>query len=130
MAKPQISAIVLSCVVAVAVLCAFPAHVSAARDLKKGFIVQGRIFCDTCKVGFETPASTYIAGNFTFLPSFFYSIFRTLVSLKRFPAGIRRNARCWVMIFGCASRSGGTRGVKSRFRRFLKSLFFRSGARL
>jgi hypothetical protein len=72
MAKPQISAIVLFCVAAAAVLCALPAHVSAARDLKKGFIVQGRVFCDTCRVGFETPASTYIAGNLTFSPLFIF----------------------------------------------------------
>jgi hypothetical protein len=83
MAKPQISAIVLFCATAV-VLCALPAHVSAARDLKKGFIVQGRVFCDTCQVGFETPASTYIAGNLTFSPLvyLFKYVFHTLVSLN------------------------------------------------
>nr|CAD1826880.1 unnamed protein product [Ananas comosus var. bracteatus] len=24
--------------------------------------VQGRVFCDTCRAGFETPATTYLAG--------------------------------------------------------------------
>ncbi|KAJ3702637.1 hypothetical protein LUZ61_006342 [Rhynchospora tenuis] len=62
MAKPQISAVVLFCAVVAAVLCAFPSPVSAAREVKKGFIVRGRVFCDTCRIGFETPASTYIAG--------------------------------------------------------------------
>jgi hypothetical protein len=25
--------------------------------------VRGRVWCDTCQAGFETPASTYIAGT-------------------------------------------------------------------
>ncbi|KAJ8510381.1 hypothetical protein OPV22_000815 [Ensete ventricosum] len=42
-----------------------PAIALAARDvagIKRGFVVQGRVFCDTCRAGFETPASTYIRG--------------------------------------------------------------------
>ncbi|KAL5224092.1 hypothetical protein ABZP36_010731 [Zizania latifolia] len=38
---------------------------SAARDVgsrRADFLVQGRVWCDTCRAGFETPASTYIAG--------------------------------------------------------------------
>ncbi|KAJ6843570.1 putative pollen-specific protein C13 [Iris pallida] len=27
-----------------------------------GFTVNGRVFCDTCVAGFETPATTYVAG--------------------------------------------------------------------
>ncbi|RRT66464.1 hypothetical protein B296_00011376, partial [Ensete ventricosum] len=43
-----------------------PAIALAARDvagIKRGFVVQGRVFCDTCRAGFETPASTYIRGE-------------------------------------------------------------------
>ncbi|RWW32008.1 hypothetical protein GW17_00003351 [Ensete ventricosum] len=38
----------------------------AAYDVggvKRGFVVQGRVFRDTCRAGFETPASTYIRGE-------------------------------------------------------------------
>ncbi|KAF7085754.1 hypothetical protein CFC21_089150, partial [Triticum aestivum] len=50
----------------VAVLCALAASsASAARDLRlrpTQFVVRGRVWCDTCRAGFETPASTFIAG--------------------------------------------------------------------
>ncbi|KAJ8492381.1 hypothetical protein OPV22_014102 [Ensete ventricosum] len=48
-----------------AVACVLPALAIATRDVgvvKLGFVVQGRVFCDTCRAGFETPASTYIQG--------------------------------------------------------------------
>ncbi|KAG6481580.1 hypothetical protein ZIOFF_058184 [Zingiber officinale] len=47
------------------VVCVLPAIALAARDIaaaKKPFVVQGRVFCDTCQAGFETPVSTYIQG--------------------------------------------------------------------
>ncbi|KAK1301690.1 Pollen-specific protein C13 [Acorus calamus] len=35
----------------------------SGRDLARpSYNVIGRVYCDTCKCGFETPASTYIAG--------------------------------------------------------------------
>ncbi|MGF2531650.1 pollen Ole e 1 allergen/extensin family protein, partial [Ralstonia pseudosolanacearum] len=44
-------------------LCVLPAAlVSATRPVRTPFVVQGRVFCDTCKAGFETPATTYIQG--------------------------------------------------------------------
>ncbi|BAF26376.2 Os10g0371000, partial [Oryza sativa Japonica Group] len=46
-------------------LASFPSAASASRDLRPrraGFVVRGRVWCDTCLAGFETPASTYIAG--------------------------------------------------------------------
>jgi hypothetical protein len=49
---------------ALALLAAAPA--SASRDLRPlraGFVVRGRVWCDNCRAGFETPASTYIAGE-------------------------------------------------------------------
>ena len=49
-----------------AVAFILPAIALAARDvagIKRGFVVQGRVFCDTCRAGFETPASTYIRGE-------------------------------------------------------------------
>ncbi|KAG2549497.1 pollen-specific protein C13-like [Panicum virgatum] len=49
-----------------AALCALAASGAAAsrdlRPLRAGFVVRGRVWCDTCRAGFETPASTYIAG--------------------------------------------------------------------
>ncbi|WOK93320.1 hypothetical protein Cni_G02017 [Canna indica] len=56
----------ISAVAAVlAVVCILPAITFAARDMvaaKKAFVVEGRVFCDTCRAGFETPLSTYIQG--------------------------------------------------------------------
>ncbi|KAJ4701295.1 Pollen-specific protein [Melia azedarach] len=43
-------------------LCILPALVSASRPTRNPFVVQGRVYCDTCRAGFETPATTYIAG--------------------------------------------------------------------
>ncbi|XP_065882014.1 protein DOWNSTREAM OF FLC-like [Euphorbia lathyris] len=43
-------------------LFALPAIVSAARPARNPFEVEGRVFCDTCQAGFETPKTTYIAG--------------------------------------------------------------------
>lgn len=51
-------------------LCILPALVSA-RPLRSNFIVQGRVYCDTCRAGFETTASTYMHGRF--LISFYSS---------------------------------------------------------
>ncbi|RWR93020.1 pollen-specific protein [Cinnamomum micranthum f. kanehirae] len=42
-------------------LCVLPALV-CARPAKTDFIVQGRVYCDTCQAGFETSATTYIHG--------------------------------------------------------------------
>ncbi|WOK97099.1 hypothetical protein Cni_G05807 [Canna indica] len=41
-----------------AALCLALAGVATARK----FEVQGRVYCDTCRAGFETSASQYIAG--------------------------------------------------------------------
>ncbi|KAJ7965678.1 Pollen-specific protein [Quillaja saponaria] len=48
-------------------LCALPAFVAAGRLPKNQFsinkyLLQGRVFCDTCRAGFETSATTYIEG--------------------------------------------------------------------
>ncbi|KAG6518444.1 hypothetical protein ZIOFF_021919 [Zingiber officinale] len=54
------------------VVCVLPAIALAARDIaaaKKPFVVQGRVFCDTCQAGFETPVSTYIQGERLLSPS-------------------------------------------------------------
>ncbi|KAI4981804.1 hypothetical protein ZWY2020_022296 [Hordeum vulgare] len=49
-----------------AVLCALAASsATASRGLHlhpTQFVVRGRVWCDTCRAGFETPASTFIAG--------------------------------------------------------------------
>ncbi|MED6219034.1 hypothetical protein PIB30_032165 [Stylosanthes scabra] len=43
-------------------LCVLPAMVAASRPAKNPFCVQGRVYCDPCRAGFETSATTYIAG--------------------------------------------------------------------
>ncbi|XP_028771898.1 pollen-specific protein C13-like [Neltuma alba] len=43
-------------------LCALPALVAAIRPERNPFTVRGRVYCDTCRAGFETSATTYIAG--------------------------------------------------------------------
>ncbi|MBL1828604.1 hypothetical protein ELE35_30125, partial [Klebsiella pneumoniae] len=43
-------------------LCVLPALVSAGRPVSQPFVLQGRVYCDTCRAGFETSATTYIAG--------------------------------------------------------------------
>ncbi|KAF8405985.1 hypothetical protein HHK36_008065 [Tetracentron sinense] len=43
-------------------LCFLPAIVRAARPPKNPLIVQGRVYCDTCRAGFETSATTFIPG--------------------------------------------------------------------
>uniref|UniRef100_A0A2P2IP64 Pollen-specific protein C13 n=1 Tax=Rhizophora mucronata TaxID=61149 RepID=A0A2P2IP64_RHIMU len=43
-------------------LCVLPAIVSAARPEKNPFVVQGRVYCDTCRAGFETSKTSDIAG--------------------------------------------------------------------
>ncbi|XP_021775274.1 major pollen allergen Lol p 11-like [Chenopodium quinoa] len=44
----------------IALLCVLPAIAFAARPEKSPFCVRGRVYCDPCKAGFETPASTYL----------------------------------------------------------------------
>ncbi|KQJ82329.1 pollen-specific protein C13 [Brachypodium distachyon] len=47
--------------VALAVIMAGLAGTSDAVDLPD-YIVQGRVYCDTCRAGFETNVTTYIKG--------------------------------------------------------------------
>ncbi|XP_078440846.1 protein DOWNSTREAM OF FLC-like [Wolffia australiana] len=48
---------------AVVAVVALPAMVAGARPVSGGgFTVEGGVFCDTCQAGFETPATTTIAG--------------------------------------------------------------------
>ncbi|QCE00523.1 protein DOWNSTREAM OF FLC-like [Vigna unguiculata] len=43
-------------------LCVLPVMVSAIRPHLTPFYVKGRVYCDPCRAGFETPLTTYIAG--------------------------------------------------------------------
>ncbi|GMH31402.1 hypothetical protein Nepgr_033245 [Nepenthes gracilis] len=43
-------------------LCLLPALVSALRHEADPYTLEGRVYCDTCRLGFETSASTYIQG--------------------------------------------------------------------
>ncbi|KAK1291210.1 Pollen-specific protein C13 [Acorus calamus] len=37
-------------------------HITLHND-KPTFIIQGRVYCDTCRAGFETPATLYVQGT-------------------------------------------------------------------
>ncbi|KAL9315763.1 hypothetical protein ACSQ67_016764 [Phaseolus vulgaris] len=43
-------------------VCVLPVMVSAIRPHLTPFYVKGRVYCDPCRAGFETPLTTYIAG--------------------------------------------------------------------
>ncbi|XP_010269200.1 PREDICTED: pollen-specific protein C13-like [Nelumbo nucifera] len=43
-------------------LCVLPAFVAAARPARNPFTVFGKVYCDNCRAGFETSATTYIPG--------------------------------------------------------------------
>ncbi|KAH7847376.1 hypothetical protein Vadar_025396 [Vaccinium darrowii] len=43
-------------------LCLVTALVTAARPMEKPFRLEGRVYCDTCRAGFETSFTTPIAG--------------------------------------------------------------------
>ncbi|GAV80481.1 Pollen_Ole_e_I domain-containing protein [Cephalotus follicularis] len=42
-------------------LCVLPTLVYAV-GVSRPFVISGRVYCDTCRCGFETPATQYIAG--------------------------------------------------------------------
>ncbi|KAM0062727.1 putative allergen Ole e 1 [Helianthus debilis subsp. tardiflorus] len=44
-----------------------PALISAARPMSRPFRLQGKVYCDTCRAGFETSATTYIPRTFIHL---------------------------------------------------------------
>lgn len=81
------------------VLCVLPALVAAIRPQKNPFSVEGRVYCDTCRAGFETSATTYIPGTLSRLilfilyfllifPFFFFSHFKSIFE-NTFPGIIR-----------------------------------------
>lgn len=41
-------------------LCVLPAIASAIND---PFLVTGKVYCDTCRVGYETSATRYLPGK-------------------------------------------------------------------
>ncbi|KAK7353101.1 hypothetical protein VNO80_18537 [Phaseolus coccineus] len=49
-------------VVLLLAMCVLPAMVAAIRPGNRQFSVKGRVYCDRCRAGFETSATTYIAG--------------------------------------------------------------------
>lgn len=44
-------------------LFVLPAIAVAARPTRHPLVVRGKVYCDPCRAGFETSASTFIAGN-------------------------------------------------------------------
>lgn len=55
--------IAMSKAITLVALCFLPALVMSARPNRNPFVVRGRVYCDTCLAGFETSASTFIAGT-------------------------------------------------------------------
>lgn len=45
-------------------LCLLPA-IATAQLAANPFLVTGKIYCDTCRCGYETTASKYLPGNRT-----------------------------------------------------------------
>ncbi|GMY17249.1 protein DOWNSTREAM OF FLC-like [Fagus crenata] len=43
-------------------LFVLPALALASRPMRNPYNVQGRVYCDSCRAGFETSATTYIPG--------------------------------------------------------------------
>ena len=93
MAKQQVLAFAGWALAASAMVVFLPAAVSGARDVKaaanRGFVVEGCVFCDTCRAGFETPKTTYIAGKISLplLVSTSSAWFRTPAVRYRRPMG-------------------------------------------
>ena len=56
-------------------LCVLPALVSATRMVKNPLMVQGHVYCDRCRAGFETPKARSMAGTFHFCHSSMLSMF-------------------------------------------------------
>lgn len=59
----SVTSIMASRAVLLLAMCVLPAMVVAIRPAKSPFSVKGRVYCDRCRAGFETSATTYIAGN-------------------------------------------------------------------
>ena len=59
----SVTSIMASRAVLLLAMCVLPAMVVAIRPAKNPFCVKGRVYCDPCRAGFETSATTYIAGN-------------------------------------------------------------------
>ncbi|KAK8579916.1 hypothetical protein V6N13_143072 [Hibiscus sabdariffa] len=43
-------------------LCVVPSLISATRMVKNPLVVQGQVYCDHCRAGFETPKTRNMAG--------------------------------------------------------------------
>lgn len=56
-------------------LCVLPALVTAARPARNPYLVHGRVYCDPCRAGFETSASSYIEGDLSFLVLCSYCVY-------------------------------------------------------
>ena len=54
--------------------CSLPAMVAAIRPERNPFRVQGRVYCDPCRAGFETSKTTYIPGASSILTLLFDSL--------------------------------------------------------
>lgn len=74
--------------VVVMVTVVLPALISARRHhhhhvVEKPFILQGRVYCDTCRAGFETSATTYIPGIYIYIYIHYSIIYCWLLYIPR-----------------------------------------------
>ncbi|CAN4085150.1 unnamed protein product [Withania somnifera] len=44
-------------------ICLLSASIASATSVGNPFLVKGKAYCDTCRCGFETPATKYLAGT-------------------------------------------------------------------
>lgn len=56
-------------------LCVLPALVSASRVLNNPLVVQGQVFCDRCRAGFETEKARNMGGKPFISVTLFYAFF-------------------------------------------------------
>lgn len=57
-------------------LVLFASNTNGSSNFMDTFLVVGKVYCDTCRCGFETSASKYLPGNIINpLTSFFLIIF-------------------------------------------------------
>lgn len=53
-------------------ICVLFASISSATSIGNPLLIKGKAYCDTCRCGFETPATKYLAGNCT--PSYVLTV--------------------------------------------------------
>lgn len=60
-----------------------PALISGGRLMSKPFVLEGRVYCDTCRAGFETSATTYIPRMLSISIIFINLYYKIIVDLGK-----------------------------------------------